>query len=205
GARGDGTPGSGTGYIFYHGSGDVARAIRVSNGTLTYDTSATATKTAETFGFPGGQPMISSNGSSNAIMWDLRVDTNPGVLHAYNATNLGSPELYNSNQTGQRDTLGPGVKFTAPTVTNGHVLVGAGNNFSVYGLFAPHTTPPAVPMNLTATGRISASQIRLDWTNPTPNDGTQIKIERATSMGGPFTQIAIVNRNATTFSDSGLA
>ena len=53
-------------------------------------------------------------------MWDLRVDTNPGVLHAYNATNL-SQELYSSNQTGQRDTLGPGVKFIAPTVTNGHV------------------------------------------------------------------------------------
>jgi hypothetical protein len=200
---GDGTPGSGTGYIFYHGSGDVARAIRISNGTLTYDPSAAATKTAETFGFPGGQPMISSNGTSNAIMWDLRVDTNPGVLHAYNATNLGSPELYNSNQTGQRDTLGPGIKFTAPTVTNGHVLVGAGNNFSVYGLFAPHATPPAVPMNLTATGRISASQIRLDWTNP--NDATEIEIERGTSMGGTFTQIAIVNRNATTFTDSGLA
>jgi hypothetical protein len=201
---GDGTPGSGTGYIFYHGSGDVARAIRISNGTLTYDPSAAATKTAETFGFPGGQPMISSNGTSNAIMWDLRVDTNPGVLHAYNATNLGSAELYNSNQTGQRDTLGPGVKFTAPTVTNGHVLVGAGNNFSVYGLFAPHTVAPVARTGLAATG-ISGSQIQVTWSNPTPNDATGIKIERSTSMAGPFTQILIVAGSSTSFTDTGLS
>jgi hypothetical protein len=200
---GDGTPGSGTGYIFYHGSGDVARAIRISNGTLTYDTGDTTTKTAETFGFPGGQPMISSNGTTNAIMWDLRVDTNPGVLHAYNATNL-SQELYSSNQTGQRDTLGPGVKFTAPTETNGHVLVGTGNNFSVYGLFAPHTVAPVARTGLAATG-ISGSQIQVTWSNPTPNDATGIKIERSTSMGGPFTQIAIVAGSATSLTDSGLA
>src|SRR5262249_6305045 len=74
-----------TGLIYYHGSGDVGRAIQISNATLTYDVNNPITKTAETFGYPGGQPNISSDGTANAIMWDLRVDTNPnGGLHAYN-------------------------------------------------------------------------------------------------------------------------
>jgi hypothetical protein len=194
--------GPNSGLIYYHGSTAVAKAVTISNGVLSYDPNNTATKTNEVFGYPGGQPIISSNGTSNAIMWDLRVDTNPGVLHAYNATNL-SQELYSSNQTSQRDVLGPGVKFTAPTETNGRVLAGAGNNFSVYGLFAPHTTAPAAPTNLAATG-ISGSQIQLTWTNPTPNAATGIKIERQ-NPDSTFTQIAIVNRNATSFTDTSLS
>jgi hypothetical protein len=197
-----------TGYIVYHGSQSVARAVRISNGTLTYDPNDPITKTVEVFGYPGGQPIVSSNGTSNPIIWDLRVDTNPGVLHAYNATNL-SQEFYNSNQTSLRDRPpGPGVKFTVPTVTNGRVLVGAGstgavntNTFTVYGLFAPHTTAPAAPTNLMATG-ISDTQVRLTWTNPTPNTATGIKIERSTD-GTNFTQIAIVGRTETSFTDTG--
>jgi hypothetical protein len=192
-----------TGLIYYHGSGDVARAIQVSNATLTYDVNNAMTKTAETFGFPGGQPILSSNGTANAIMWDLRVDTSPnGVLHAYNANNLGQ-ELYNSSQTGGRDLPGGGVKFTDPTVTNGRVLVGNASSFSVYGLFATHTAVPAPPTNLMGTG-ISGSQIRLTWNNATPNTGTEIKIERSPD-GTTFTQLAIVGRSDTSFTDTGLS
>jgi hypothetical protein len=192
-----------TGLIYYHGSGDVARAIQISNGTLTYDVNNPITKTTESFGFPGGQPILSSNGTANAIMWDLRVDTSPNaVLHAYNANNLGQ-ELYNSGQTSLRDLPGGGVKFTNPTVTNGRVLVGNANSFSVYGLFATHTAVPATPMNLTGTG-ISDTQIRLTWDNPTPNTATGIKIERSTD-GTTFTQIGIVGRGDTSFTDTGLS
>jgi hypothetical protein len=192
-----------TGLIFYHGSSDVARAIRISNATLTYDTSSTVTKTAEAFGYPGGQPDISSNGTANAIMWDLRADTSPNaVLHAYNANNL-SQELYNSSQTGGRDLPGGGVKFTTPTVTNGRVLVGNASSFSVYGLFATHTDVPAAPTNLMAMG-ISDTQIQLTWSDATPNTGTEIKIERSAD-GTTFTQIALVGRSDTTFTDTGLS
>jgi hypothetical protein len=195
--------GPSSGLIYYHGSTAVAKAVTITSGVLSYDPNNPATKTNEAFGYPGGQPIISSNGTASAIMWDLRVDTNPGVLHAYDATNL-SRELYHSNQTSQRDVLGPGVKFTAPTETNGRVLAESGNNFSVYGLFSPHTTPPAVRTNLMAMG-ISGTQIQLTWDNPTLNDATGIKIERSPNMGGPFTQIAIVNRNAASFTDTGLS
>jgi hypothetical protein len=192
-----------TGLIYYHGSGDFGRAIQISNATLTYDVNNAMTKTAETFGFPGGQPIISSNGTANAIMWDLRVDQAPNaVLHAYNANNLGQ-ELYNSNQTSQRDFPGGGVKFTNPTVTNGRVLVGNASSFSVYGLFATHTAAPAPATNLMGTG-ISDTQVRLTWNNATPNTATGIKIERSAN-GTTFTQIAVVSRSDTSFTDTGLS
>jgi hypothetical protein len=191
-----------TGLIYYHGSGDVGRAIQISNATLSYDVANPLTKTAEVFGFPGGQPIISSNGTANAIMWDLRVDTTPGVLHAYNANNLGQ-ELYHSNQTSRRDLPGGGIKFTNPTVTNGRVLVGNASSFSVYGLFATHTVPPAPSTNLMGTG-ISDTQVRLTWNNATPNTATGIKIERSPD-GTNFTQIAIVGRSDTSFTDTGLS
>jgi len=86
-------------------------------------------------------PMISENGSSNAIVWALDVsryignnNPNPGpaVLHAYNAANL--TELYNSTQAGTRDQAGIAIKFTAPTISNGRVYVGTANQLDVYGL-----------------------------------------------------------------------
>ena len=54
---------------------------------------------------------------ANAIVWAAE-NTNPAVLHAYNATNL--LELYNSNQAADsRDHFGAGNKFITPLIING--------------------------------------------------------------------------------------
>ena len=54
------------------------------------------------------------------------------MLHAYDATNLGT-ELWNSN-SGSGNQAGQSVKFTVPTVANGKVYVGTAAEISVYGL-----------------------------------------------------------------------
>jgi len=88
------------------------------------------------FNFPGPTPAVSSNGTSNGIVWIIQSDQYGGgtaVLRAYNANNLNT-ELYNSQQNPSRDGAGYAVKFTVPTIADGHVFVGAENQVSMYGL-----------------------------------------------------------------------
>ncbi len=108
------------------------QAYKISAGQLTLSSQG-----SEKFGFPGSSPAVSSNGSSNGIVWTLQVDGfdahTPAILHAYDATDL-THELYNSAQAGARDAAGSAVKFTVPTVVNGKVYVGGGEQLTVYGL-----------------------------------------------------------------------
>jgi hypothetical protein len=96
---------------------------------------SSATPTA--FGFPGTTPVISTAPSgSNAILWALdntkyctpqSSGCGPAVLHAYLPGNLAT-ELWNSS-TNAANSAGYAVKFTQPTVANGHVYIGTrGNN-----------------------------------------------------------------------------
>ena len=60
-------------------------------------------------------------------------NSNPAVLHAYDATNLAT-EFYNSNQAGSRDQFGPGNKFITPVIVNGQVFVGTQTGVAQFGL-----------------------------------------------------------------------
>jgi hypothetical protein len=91
---------------------------------------AAVSSTSTLFSFPGATPTISSNGSSNGIVWAYENHSGQAVLHAYDATNLGR-ELFNSGN------IGGAVKFAVPTVCNGRVFVGTTNSVGVFGLLKP--------------------------------------------------------------------
>jgi hypothetical protein len=119
------------GNVYFGSVGGPIRAFQFSNAVLS---ASPTSQSAHTFGYPGATPSVSSNGTSNGIVW-VTENTNPAVLHAYDANNLAS-ELYNSSQAaGGRDNFGSGNKFITPTIAHGKVYVGTRNSVGVFGLF----------------------------------------------------------------------
>jgi hypothetical protein len=110
------------------------------------------TPTQSTNLFPqGSTPSVSSNGSTNGIVWAIeRVDSLnlapgdlPAILYAYNATDV-STMLYNSAQQVSRDQGGCANKFQVPTIANGKVYVATQSQLDVYGLLPASTAAPWV-------------------------------------------------------------
>ncbi len=123
------------GTLYYGAVGDVLRAFPLTNGSFSPNTSSRST---HSFASPGATPSISANGTKNAILWAAE-NTNPAVLHAYDATNLAT-ELYNSNQAAKgRDNFGTGNKYIVPTVANGKVYVGTTAGVGVFGLLCSYS------------------------------------------------------------------
>ena len=87
------------------------------------------------YGYPGPTPAVSANGATNGIVWAIQADGGHSyaILHAYDATNLNT-ELYNSEQNSGRDRAGSLVKFSVPTIADGHVFVGGSGQVAMYGL-----------------------------------------------------------------------
>ena len=92
--------------------------------------------TPEMFGFPDTTPIVTANGTKNAIVWVLQNSAystgGPTILRAYGANNLAN-ELYNSSQNLARDNPGPAVKYMVPMEINGKVYVGTQTQLSVFG------------------------------------------------------------------------
>ena len=128
-----------TNWVYWGMVNDTLKAFAISNGL--YNTNPSS-QTSETFSFPGTSPSVSSNGTSNAIVWTSQFGS-PEILHAYDATNL-SKELYNSSQAANsRDAAGTGQKFNPPVVANGKVYYAAANGLYVYGLLNQATSTPS--------------------------------------------------------------
>ena len=102
----------------------------------------------------GGSLAVSSNGTSNAILWAVGDE---GTVRAYDATNVANPELWDSAQNSSRDGIGHTGHFQFPTVVNGKVYVPTGGStIAVYGLLnAP--PPAATAVQINAGGGASGS------------------------------------------------
>jgi hypothetical protein len=80
----------------------------------------------------------------------------------------------------------------------GQVVIADGIKF----VFAGSINPPAAPSGLTATA--VGTQINLAWTDNSTNENNFI-VARSTVSGGPYSDIATVAANSTTYSDPGLS
>lgn len=120
------------GRLYYGPVGQPILAFQFKNAKLG---SSPAAQTSNSYEYPGATPSISSNKGANGIVWAAE-NTNPAVLHAYNAATLA--ELYNTNQAANgRDHFGAGNKFITPLIINGKVYVGTTTGVGVFGQLAP--------------------------------------------------------------------
>ena len=119
--------------VYYGAVSDHLRAFSIANAKLSTPASSMS---ATSFGYPGTTPSISANGDANGIVWVVENNGGGnagGVLHAYDATNLGT-ELYNSNQAANNRDHFVDNKFITPMIANGKVYVGTPNGVAVFGL-----------------------------------------------------------------------
>ena len=124
------TPAWFEGTLYY---GPVGRSLLAFTAVKARFGSVPTSHSAHVFPYPGTSPVISANGSSNGIVW-AHENSDPAVLHAYEAHNLGH-ELYNSSEAARgRDDFGPGNKFITPLVAHGKVFVGTQSGVAVFGL-----------------------------------------------------------------------
>jgi hypothetical protein len=129
------------GNLFFSADADYIKAFHISNGLIT---TTPTSQSSFIVNYPGATLSLSANGLSNAILWVLqRVDLNPvggggtrgpGILRAFDATDLAN-ELYASDQAaGGRDGLDYAAKWAAPLVANGKVYVATNSRLTVFGL-----------------------------------------------------------------------
>jgi hypothetical protein len=121
-------PGTGSPVYWNHAlyfiSGSKVQVFKVSQGLLLTPPSKSVWISG------GGHPVMTSNGTSNGILWDLGWN---GVLWAVNAQTLTL--LYTSQQAATgRDKVPPLAHFATPIVADGKVFIGTQNSLVVYGL-----------------------------------------------------------------------
>jgi hypothetical protein len=124
------TPAYFNGTVFYGDVSGTLKAYAISGAKLSFTPQS---QSATQFTYPGTAPSVSANGTANGIVW-AHENSTPGVLHAYDAANLGH-EIYSSNQAGgNRDQFGAGNKYITPMIADGKVFVGTTNSVAVFGL-----------------------------------------------------------------------
>jgi hypothetical protein len=124
-------------YVYIGGSGDYLKAFSF-NTTTGFLSSTPVSQTIAKYGYPGTTVSISSNGTTNGIVWALNNGhyasaTGVALLNAYDAVNLGK-RLYSTSEDSARDNAGLPVKMTLPTIANGKVYITTQNVLVVYGL-----------------------------------------------------------------------
>jgi hypothetical protein len=122
-----GSPAYWNGNIYFGSAFGPLRQYKITSGTLAQ--TATSSHLFPGSGQNGRGPlvMVSSNGTSNAIVWTAENDLNGnGWLRAFDATNVANA-LFSSN-------FGPGSNFIIPMVVDGHVYVSGQGKLYKYGL-----------------------------------------------------------------------
>ncbi len=131
-------------YVYAWAEGSLLKQLPFVRANMLFDTLNTIRgNTVLPNGMPGAMLSISSDGTNygTGILWanhPINGDANhgnvPGVLQAFDVMNV-THELWNSNWSSKRDSIGTFAKFVPPTIANGKVYMATfSNKLNVYGL-----------------------------------------------------------------------
>lgn len=181
------------GNLYLWGQADYMKVFAF-NGT-TFNTTPKYQLSIKGLGHPGGSLSISANGASNGILWAATNTsiadgqgswhaTVPGILYAYNATDMSL--LWTNEQNASRDDCGNYAKFVAPTVANGKVyLPSFGTASTASGQVCVYGQLPSA--NLIADG----TYLVVD-----SNSGNVLDDPGSSKTAGTVMQVYAVNRGA---------
>jgi len=129
-----GAPAYWNGHLFVFASNDVLKDFPIVDGHLA---TTPAHRGNIRFKNPGAIPSISANGQQDGIVWvvltkDYREKDVPATLQAYDAGDVS--RLLYTTENDAHNTPGSALRFTIPSVADGHVYVGSRNIVYVFGL-----------------------------------------------------------------------
>jgi hypothetical protein len=181
------------GHLYYAAVSDSLKAFAYVGGSFGTTPSSL---TIQTFPYPGATPSVSSNGSTNGIIW-VTENSSTAVLHAFDASDL-SKELYNSNQaSGSRDHFGTGNKFITPTIANGKVYVGTTSGVGVFGLlnctYSIDKSAATFGSNASSGNVVVMTAAGCSWS--VSNSSNFVTIESGASGSGPGTVSYSISAN----------
>jgi len=147
----------------------------------------------------GGSLAVSSQGTSNGILWAVGSNA---VVHALTATDVSLADLWKSSTNSGRDGLGSTGHFQFPMVANGRVYVPTGSgSIVVYGLLTTTTTPVISPASGPFTGSQSVSitdstsgaviYYTTDGSTPYPGQGSTLQYTTSFNVNATTTVKAV--------------
>ena len=192
------------GTVYFSPVADNIQSFPLNNGLLT---TVPASRSVESYPYPGGALAISANGTANGILWTVQRNdvTSPGVLFAYDPANLGNI-YYSSSQAGARDLLDAAAKFNVPLVANGKVYVVAVSHLTAFGgITAVTTNAPEPPLLVAPANGVTDAPTNplLAW-NASPG-ASSYHVQISTDPGFATTVIDRSDLAVTSLSVSGLS
>ncbi len=181
------------GNVYFHAQGDVVEEYSLSAASATSPAILSLQPIAGgtvTIGSEGATPVISSNGNTNGIIWEI---ANSGALNAYNATTL---QLIFTNSPGSVE------HFEVPTVADGQVYVGGAGFLAIYGeKVNPFSTAPAAPTTPAVSNTVG-DQLTVTWSAGNATNEQDFLVERSMNNSMNFSQVAVVAVYATSYLDT---